>query len=237
MRIVGTSDIHSPKYIKLFKEKLKEISTMLHKADLFILAGDIIDRGKIDSCNLIVESIRKYYSGKIYGVRGNEEYDDRKDALFKKCRDIIWLEDNYVMIEEIKTVIIGSRGALDKPTIWQRKNIPNIDTLYREKINRLSYMLKKFLNKKYYVILVTHYAPRCKTLKGEKYSAWPYLSSTKLTALIKKYQPNLVLHGHAHLSIIHKDKIGRSIIYNVALPATKKIVIVDTEKTILDFIS
>ncbi|MCD6562444.1 MAG: metallophosphoesterase [Thermoproteales archaeon] len=237
MLIAAVSDIHAPKFISLLRKTLEKEKKKLKNIDIFILAGDIVNKGNIQGCKQVITLIKEYYEGPILGVRGNEEYDDRKEKLFSICNEITWLEDNYIILKNLDIVIVGSKGVLDKPTIWQRRNIPDILEQYKYKISKIESILRKFSQSNYFVILVTHYAPRCRTLTGEKYNTWPYLSSTKLTHLIKTYQPHLIIHGHAHLSIKFFDNIGRSKIYNVALPATKKLTIINTKSSIIDFLN
>jgi len=236
MIIAATSDIHSPKHITLFEKALMKHSHLLRKIDVFILAGDIIYKGRVRECMHVTKVLRKYYSGIILGIRGNEEYDDRIDKLYNICNEIEWVDDKVLFIEEKGVAVVGSKGALDKPTLWQQKNMPDIHAYYREKLRNIEKLLKEAIQRMKHVILVTHYAPRCKTLIGEEPRIWPFLSSFKLTKIIERYQPTVVIHGHVHRSTNHIDTIRKTRVYNVALPATHRITFIGLErKSLLDF--
>lgn len=238
MAVYAVSDIHSPKYYSLFVSRLEEIK--VEDAALFLLAGDIIERGKWHEClkvqNMIV---RTFPNAKIIGVFGNEEYDEVHSKLRAECSYITWLDDEKITLQlgGLKVTIIGSRGVLDKPTSWQEKNIPNIRQIYEERLRRIEELIKGGLASNTPVILLTHYPPRCRTLKGEKPMFWSQMSSRKLSGIIEKYGIDLVVHGHLHNSEVHEDRIGRTRILNVALPATGKIssIPLSLKRTLLDF--
>ena len=137
MLIAAVSDIHAPKFISLLRKTLEKEKKKLKNIDIFILAGDIVNKGNIQGCKQVITLIKEYYEGPILGVRGNEEYDDRKEKLFSICNEITWLEDNYIILKNLDIVIVGSKGALDKPTIWQRRNIPDILEQYRIYIKKI----------------------------------------------------------------------------------------------------
>lgn len=236
MVLIGaTGDIHSPKYIQLFKEALKEIE--VDKFDILIFTGDIIYKGKVDE----LKNVLKILDGigincPIISVFGNEEYEQ----LHNKIREITsekisFLEDELLEIKiGGKTLgIVGSKGSLDKPTTWQARNIPNIREIYSERVNKVDELLGR-LNSDF-KLLVLHYAPTYKTLKGEKPEIYPFLGCKKYEKVITKRHPDVVIHGHAHKGK-PKDYVGNVPIYNVALPLVKKIVTIELPfKTSLEY--
>lgn len=226
IRIAAVADIHSPRYLNLFVLSMKKID--FNTIDLFILAGDIINKGRFGECRHVVDVIGRYFKGPIIGVYGNEEYDEIKDSLRKVCSKIIWLDDNSIVLDvgDTKLGIVGTRGSLDKPTIWQRRNIPNIVEVYNKRIDKIKHLLSEIRNKAKYTMLVSHYSLVCNTLVGEKRSIWPFLSSSKLTRVIEELKPTLVVHGHTHRSRVYFAYIGSTKVFNVALPATNKISII-----------
>jgi len=233
IRIVAFGDVHGNRFIKL----LSTSAYMLEKADIILLAGDILNKGRVEDCKILVDLIDTYASDTpVYGVFGNEEYDEIIETLRETCSRIKWLYDEAVHIPNYSLSIIGTRGVLDKPTFWQRRHIPNIYSIYSRRLKRIEELIRLERRSYRYIILLTHYAPICETLKGEPEKIWSQLGSSKVTRLVKKFRPDIVIHAHAHRSIIHKTSIDGSNVYNVSLPATKKPVeIYLTRRTLEDF--
>ncbi len=225
MLLLASADIHSPRYLAEFRAALKAVASM--KPTAFLLAGDLIEKGKAGFCESVIVSIKKLFDVPIYAVFGNEEYDEVKEILKKNCQ-VNWLDDEVAFIEtgEGTLAIVGTRGSLDKPTTWQLRHVPGIETIYRERIRRVEELLREASSSADYVVLLTHYAPRCKTLKGEGERIWPYLSSSALARVIAKTKPHAVIHGHVHNSVVPTDSIEGVPVYNASLPAVKRIVAV-----------
>ncbi|HDI31952.1 MAG TPA: hypothetical protein ENF80_03950 [Thermofilum sp.] len=220
MKIAAVGDVHSPKYLPMLIKALKEVEWS--SIDVMVLTGDIINKGKVEFCAPVINNIRKFFKGTILGVLGNEEYDSVRRQLYRMCK-ITWLEDSSQMIDEV--VFIGSRGSLDEPTSWQRRNIPNIRELYLARLKKIQNMLAENKDKKR--VLIVHYPPRGETLKGENKAIWPMLSSSLLTKIIEEEQPEVVIHSHTHNSVKNYALIGKTKVFNTALPATNRIIVVD----------
>ena len=78
-----------------------------------------------------------------------------------------------------------------------------------------------------------HYSPCIETCQGEDLRAFAWLGSRKFYTVINNTQPDLVIHGHVHNSVIHEAKVGATIIRNVALPAVKKITVLEIDPIII----
>lgn len=230
--IIGAiSDIHSPKFLEDFKKVLSNSSDI----DLMLLAGDMIYKGQIEEYRNVINIIKKRYGEcRIVACFGNEEYDDRIHHIMEKFDDVIWLNDSYITIEVrgLKLSIVGTKGCLDRPTTWQRKNIPNINQIYDERLKKIDEMLAGVTFKKPdVIILLSHYSATFKTLIGEPRWAWPELGSSKLEEIIKRRKPSIVIHGHAHNSKVHNATINGTQVYNVSFPATRKLTIIKLQKS------
>ena len=68
-------------------------------------------------------------------------------------------------------------------------------------------------------IVLLHYAPIVETLEGEPPGIHAFLGSSRLALPIEEYQPDLVLHGHAHAGSF-EGRIGDTPVYNVAVHVT-----------------
>jgi len=225
--IVGAiADVHSPKYLEDFKRVLSNSPDV----DLMLLAGDMIYKGRVEEYGNVLNVIRDRYDGcRIVACFGNEEYDDRIELIMKSHNDVTWLNDECtaVNIKGLELNIFGTKGCLDRPTTWQRKNIPNIAQIYEQRLKKIDEALASLvLRKTSYVILLSHYSVTFKTLIGEPRWAWPELGSSWLERVVEKRGPHLVIHGHAHNSKVHVVTINRTQVYNVSFPATRKLTII-----------
>ncbi len=224
IRVAAVSDIHAPRYLALFRKAMLNLGVV----DIFILAGDIVDKNKMKFYATILYDIKRTLGEGIpvIAIFGNEEYEEYEDKYRNKYKEVIWLNDEciYVKIKNLKIAFIGTRGALDKPTSWQLRNVPEIVEKYRARVLRVGDLINKAKAEADIVILVTHYAPRCKNLEGEDRRIWSYLSSSDLTNVIMKCKPDIVIHGHAHRGAGYCT-IDSVPVYNVALPARRSVTV------------
>ncbi|RLF19740.1 MAG: metallophosphoesterase [Thermoprotei archaeon] len=234
--IVATADIHSPKYLALFSTALNTVSKSLNDCEAFLIAGDIVAKGNVYAASHVFNLIKKFFKGPIISIFGNEDYEEVEDKFHSLYPDIIWLNDNFFDLEMSigRVRIIGTRGVLDVPTPWQAKNIPNITKIYEERLKRIEDLLR---NSPYPTVLITHYAPTYKTLKGEPPRIWPQMGSKRLEEIVVKYKPLIVIHGHAHKGRIPYVNLNGVMVYNVSLPALRKLITIDLKKrdTLLSF--
>ncbi len=225
MIIASTADIHSPQY---YQEFLSALERMEKKPDLFLLAGDMVDNGSVLEMEKVVNALFGKVDCPVVACFGNNEYQEIREEMKRRFREIIFLDDSYVVLkirgEDVG--IVGSTGSLDSPTSWQVRNIPNIREIYRERISKVDGLLEKISNASFRILLI-HYSPTYRTLEGEPRRTYPFLGSRKMEEVLWKREPSLVVHGHSH-----KGKrfawVGRVPVYNVALPVNKEIVLIDT---------
>jgi Icc-related predicted phosphoesterase len=224
LRIAASSDIHWPQYQGLFLKSLRQLPS---KLDLFLLAGDLVNRGGFRGMASLVEKLADaQLKCPIIACFGNDDYDSIKDTLRTTAGDIITFLDDEMMTLPIrgKTVsIIGSRGVLDQPTFWQSRNVQGIRELYTKRVKTLNRLLKKAKAQTPYVILLTHYTPTFASLKGETQRAFGQLGSQRVEELLQTHSPLLAIHGHAHWGL-RNVKVDSVRVYNVALPLNRQIV-------------
>lgn len=194
-----------------------------------IWAGDMVERGRVEALRPVLEATqRKCPRAQIVAVFGNEEYMDREHEFARAYDNVVWLNDSYIVVEEEgkSIAIYGSRGALDRPTRWQRRNIPGIETIYKRRAERMKTVLSQLRNQTDIVIVVTHYAPTYLTLEGEKQEIWPELGSRAVERALLKARPDIAIHGHAHNSRRLEAMLNGIRVLNVAFPARKDVTIV-----------
>lgn len=223
MLIYASSDIHSPQYLKEF---IAALSNLSETPDVFLLAGDVVDKNNIMAFKYVYEVLKKKFpSVTIVATFGNEEYRGYEKLYEALYKDITWLNDSYVVLFNGDLCIYGTRGALDKPTTWQARNIPGIERYYKElpyRVAKSCEELRKNGCKK--IILLSHYGVTRANLVGEKESTYPFLACTAFSRIIRRDIVDLVVHGHVHLGKLEVVYVNNVPVYNVALPARSKVV-------------
>jgi len=227
--VACVSDVHSPKYLGLFKDALRKIDN--NKVDLFLFAGDIIYKGKVDELKTIISVLEDFHiKFPIYACFGNEEYDNLYEELKEIGKDkIIFLEDELVFLHKagLTVGIIGTKGSLAEPTWWQQKNFPEIKEIYKKRVKIIEDLAGK-LNTDIRILLL-HYAPTYSTVIGEPIRAHPQIGDPAFEKIIlnQKFKIDVVFHGHAHRG--RKFSLLKNMvpIYNVAFPLRKEITVVN----------
>lgn len=226
MKVLAVADIHAPLYLKIFQERLSSLLPLKDKVSFFLLAGDIIDGGKfeyLDKVRLVLEKV----DVPLFGCFGNNEYEDREQFVKEKLSNVKFLNDEHVTVDlgTYKVDIVGSRGVLDEPTFWQKKNVQGIEEIYRNRISRLKMISKECDGD--VKILLLHYPPTLKILKGENPRFLKQMGSNRLEDLIKEF--DAVIVGHAHRGLPYVEVYGTPV-YNVSLPLRNDIPIIDIVK-------
>ncbi len=226
MIIAATGDVHSPYY---YEDFVRAIDNLTIKPDLFLLVGDMVHRGNVDEYEKIYNVLFGKIDCPIIACFGNNEFEEQKETLKQKYREIRFLDDQSIVFEigRISVGIYGTTGSLDQPTRWQKSNIPNVEQIYRERIIRASKHLERMLT--HVKILLMHYAPTYKILEGENPRFFPNLGCQAYENVIMQQKPNLVVCGHSHKGkkMVWVDAVP---VFNVSLPLNKEIVVIDTTK-------
>ncbi len=227
MLVCALGDVHGKQHLDLVnKEKGK-----LEACDLILLAGDITNANDLETYGQALSTIRELSDATMLAVFGNEEYDSSHGEYRERFR-IGFLEEESVDLgfDDLKARVVGTTGSLDRPTWWQRTNVPDIWTRYRDRLDKVASLLVK--GDADVLILLMHYAPTYATLDGERPSAFPEMGSTAFEGLVLERRPDLVVHAHAHRgkrkSVLAKKqrsledygaKGAEVTVYNVSLPA------------------
>lgn len=226
MIIAAVSDIHSPKFYEPFVQALDNFTI---KPDLFLMAGDMVHRGSIEDYDKIYNALFGKINCPIVACFGNTEFEQTREEVRQKYREIRFLDDQSTTLEiGKKTVgIFGTTGSLAKPTAWQLANIPNIERTFQQRIEITDKHLEK-LNVNFRILLM-HYSPTYKTLEGENPNFYASLGSNVYENVIIKRRPTLVIHGHSHKGT-RMAWIDSVPVVNVSFPVNQGIVVIDTEK-------
>lgn len=227
MIIAVTSDVHSPRF---FGEFVKAVDRMKSKPDLFLLAGDMIERGDAGEYEKIYNALFGKIKCPIVACFGNQEYQQIRDGIKQKITDIKFLDDDAAVLQIGSTSvgIVGTVGSLDTPTPWQKSNIPDIERIYQERVATVDKLLNRLLRVDVKILLM-HYAPTYKSLEGENPRFFSSMGSRQFEPILWNRKPALVIHGHSHRGQ-KKVWIDTIPIFNVCFIMNREIVIIDTEK-------
>src|SRR5207253_35834 len=142
-------------------------------------------RNDLDAYGAVLQTIRSRISAPIVAVFGNNEYANDHPAYvarFAGTHRVRFLQDEAerwsVGRREVR--VIGSLGCLDRPTWWQRKNLPHLAEEYRRRIGVLDDLLAGDDRR----ILLTHYPPTYVTMGGEKEEWRPELGCKALEPIL-----------------------------------------------------
>ncbi len=240
MIIAAVGDVHSPKFLPLFLKSLGEVPVNI---DAFILLGDIVEKNNVEAFAPVYEAIRKRFENvPVIGVFGNEEYRGFEREYYAKYPEISWLNDELRVfgLNRFKTCIVGTRGALDKPTPWQASNIPGILEYYRDLPGKIAGLLRECRDSEAEItILASHYGISYNNLKGEKPSIYPYLASQRMSEAVKPELVDLVIHAHAHNAVVEYTVVNNVLVYNASLPGRGRILVIEVKprRSILNWLA
>ncbi len=231
VHILATADIHSPKYLHKFCDILQKHASTLESVDLVIIAGDLMHKGSISGLQELDSVLDKFLHNnvKVLACPGNEDFEEVL-AKVKNLKRIKILEDSLeeALINNVRVGAYFTRGVLDKPTIWQKRHIKNIDEIYRQRLEKMKNAIV-LMSQKYDVpILVSHYAVTYQLLEGEDPKIWPHLGTCRLDDVLQKYKV-LVIHGHAHNSTRRFAVFGSSYLVNVSLPGRDSAYLIEVD--------
>lgn len=189
MRLAAASDVHAPTNLDRFAELIENTDPF----DAILLAGDVVRKNDLDRYRDVLSMIPD--DAEVYAVFGNEEYEEQHDTYVDRYGDRVrFLRDLALDLDTLQ--IVGTTGSLDRPTYWQRTNRPERWRIYAERVDRVDRLLADCDR----ALLLTHYAPTYRTLRGEDKDAWPEMGRQGYEDVIEKHRDTLIaaVHGHAH---------------------------------------
>ncbi|WP_434731728.1 metallophosphoesterase [Thermogladius sp. KZ2Tp1] len=229
--ILATGDIHAPVYTSSFLGVLEKAGSI--EPDVVLLAGDLVEHNNIAAFRPVYEELLKRFGRvPIVAVFGNEEYAGFEDEYRRVYGRVRWLNDEVLDLEVsgARLCIIGSRGALNRPTKWQERHMPGLRVYYKtlpEKVLRMSRECRARGCQK--IVLLTHYGVTFKNLAGEPRDIWDYLANPDFERVLAEGGFSLAIHAHAHRGVYERVVVGGTPVYNVSFPARGRIVEVSLE--------
>ncbi|MGC9071529.1 MAG: metallophosphoesterase family protein [Acidilobus sp.] len=218
VRILATSDIHSPEYLEPY---IKSLAGVKERPCLFLFAGDIVDRGRVEAARPAFEATQRL-GARLVATFGNDEYQEVWDRMRSQYPQVDWVIDGTRVYDCDGTsiAVVGTPGSLDSPTRWQRARIPGIERVYEERVRTVRDLLVKAKAEAKVVILLSHYGLARANLRGEDPSTYNFLYSSKMEKVIREVKPTVAVHGHVHNGQPFSTVEGVPV-YNVAFPLNR----------------
>ncbi len=218
MRIGAVADVHSPKFLNEFTHSLKQC----RKLDLFLLAGDIINRGAANEYHRVVSAIDRIHGDiPIIACFGNEEYNESRGEIIELMEDrVTFLDESKISLSLAgsKIGVVGASVLLERSESSPERTCSPHDDIrpaFEKRALRISQHLQMLAKSSDYTILLLHYSPLLESAP-HSYSWW-------VSRALEIVQPALIVHGHVHVSSNIEVVIGSTRVYNVALPAVGSI--------------
>lgn len=221
--LAAFGDVHSPLYLALLRSALQAYNG---RPCAVLVAGDLVDRGRAAAAEPVASLLAEKWPGvPVVAVPGNEDYEEVMGEIRAKTPGFKWLEDEYTVLDcdGVSLAVVGTRGALDRLTRWQRARRPELERVYRERPGLVARLIDEARREASRVILLSHYGLARATLGGEDPRAWPELYSSRMERVVAEKRPDAAVHAHAHNGTPRAVVAGVPI-YNVSLPLNKRIV-------------
>jgi Icc-related predicted phosphoesterase len=223
LRIAAAGDMHCQP--SRAEETRAAFASLDGRIDLLLLAGDLTTYGQPEQAQVLADACRPL-DVPIYAVWGNHDWHSDQIAAIRPILEdagitILDRDHATVCIGSTEIGIVGLKGFVGGfpgshlPDFGE----PQLRALYDETtrdVEALDAGLKAVAHCPVRIVLL-HYAPTTGTLRGEPETIWTMLGNDRLAAPIAQHEPDMVLHGHAHVGTF-EGSIGDVPVYNVSVP-------------------
>jgi Icc-related predicted phosphoesterase len=224
VRVAAAGDLHCHESNR--DAVARAFAALAGHADLVLLAGDLTTTGEPGQAAVLADACRG--AGiPVIAVLGNHDWHaDRRDELVEALQgggievlDPGWhvttVRGTRVGVAGAKGFIGGFAGSSHLPDFGE----PALRRVYAEctaEIYGIDEGLRAISTCEVRIALL-HYAPTLETIEGEPRGIWAFLGTDRLAAPILEHEPDLALHGHAHIGA-YEGRIGSVPVYNVSVP-------------------
>ncbi len=224
VRVAAVGDLHCTKASPGALQAL--FSRIAESADVFVMCGDLTDRGQPDEARVLAKELQAVKVPKV-AVLGNHDFES--DAA-SEVTDILTQADVTILdgtVLEVSGVgfagakgFAGGFGELALQA-WGEEPIKTFVRAAVDETLKLESALAKLRTRGRVVLL--HYAPVRDTCDGEPFEIYPFLGSSRLEEPLNRFAASVVFHGHAHRGQPEGKTTGGVPVYNVALPLLQRL--------------
>lgn len=226
-RIAAVGDLHFRSHeCPRFPHGLSE--ACLH-ADFLLVAGDLTDNGRLAEAEAAGEFLMSARIP-VVAVLGNHDLRSLRRVAFRRSlerRGIEVLDGRATRMTLADGTTVGIAGTpgcgggfwpLEGPNAIHARTLKRLAVRTKRESLALDKALRGLqdLNADI-VIALTHFAPTVSTLGREPLAKYWMLGNCDLGRVLDHRQPDLVIHGHAHLGTLYGCTPGGIPVRNVAL--------------------
>jgi Icc-related predicted phosphoesterase len=200
-------------------------SALNGQVELVLIAGDLTTHGEPEQGAWLAQACAGL-GMPVVAVLGNHDWHaDRAEELVATLEDggitVLERDSRVVDLDGCEVGIVGLKGFVGG---FPGSSLPDfgeplLREVYRQTSDDVAALdegLREIAHCPYRIVLL-HYSPCAETLRGEPEGIWAFLGNERIAAPIREHEPDLVLHGHAHIGTF-EAKIGASPVYNVSVP-------------------
>jgi Icc-related predicted phosphoesterase len=225
IRIAAAGDVHAAEAHRARIEAA--FGSVDAAADLVLLAGDLTTHGDPEQAEVLADACRGLAAPVVAVLGNHDHHEGRGDEVSRVLREggVCVLDRSFEVLDVggLEVGVVGTKGFVGG---FPGSSLPDFgEPLLRavyaettEEANALERGLQEITHCDLRIVLL-HYAPIEETLVGEPLGIRTFLGSSRLATPIAEYQPDLVLHGHAHAGSF-EGRIGETPVYNVAVHVT-----------------
>jgi Icc-related predicted phosphoesterase len=224
VRIAAVGDIHCTRDSRGVLAEL--FAAAARHADMLLLAGDLTDFGLPEEARVLAGELAGAPIP-IVAVLGNHDFESGKQqevsGILAKA-GVKMLDGDAVEIKGIGFAgTKGFAGGFGAHALgsWGEPAIKQFVQAALDEALKLETALARIRTEQRVVLM--HYSPVSSTVVGEPEEIYPFLGSSRLEEPIERFEPSLVIHGHAHHGTPEGTTRAGIPVYNVALPLLRKI--------------
>ena len=225
VRVAAAGDIHAS---EPFRDRVESaFASVRDEADVVLLAGDLTTHGSLEEAAVLADACR-LTELPVVAVFGNHDHhegrpDEVRAVLGEAGVTVLDRSATHLCVGDVEVGIVGTKGFVGG---FAGSSLPDFgEPLLRQvyaETSQEALAIERGLQEVAHCglrIVLLHYAPVVETLAGEPVGIHAFLGSARLATPIAEYQPDLVLHGHAHAGSF-EGRIGQTPVYNVAVHVT-----------------
>ena len=227
LRVAAAGDLHCRPGMEA--QMHESFAQLEGHADLVLLAGDLTTHGDPDEAAVLATAARDF-PAPVFAVLGNHDWHlDRADevAAALESGGVTVLDRSSATVEVggLDVGIVGTKGFVGG---FPGSHLPDfgepaLRMVYAEataEVKAIARGLREISTCDLRIVLL-HYSPTDQTLVGEPEGIWAFLGTDRMGAPIREHEPDLVLHGHAHVGTL-EGAIGGVPVYNVSVPLMER---------------
>jgi uncharacterized protein len=227
IRLAAAGDIHVREGME---ERVRaSFAELRGRADLVLLAGDLTTCGDPAEASVLAQGCRDFELPVIAVLGNHDWHQDRADEISAVLAEagVVVLDRDATIVEAngLQVGVVGAKGFVGG---FPGSHLPDfgepaLRMVYAETTAEVKGIARGLqeVNTCDVRIVLLHYAPTEETLAGEPEGIWAFLGTDRMAAPIREHEPDMVLHGHAHVGTF-EGSIGSVPVYNVSVPLIGK---------------